>query len=66
MKTYYSKTYAVPVLREALRAWQTQDRFAEFRGRVADAIEGHSEGDHVRCRFDDERQVRLFESVMGG
>jgi hypothetical protein len=66
LSTYYSKNYAVPVLREALRAWQKQDRFYEFRGRIVDAIEGHSEGDHVRCRFDNDRQVKLFEAAMDG
>lgn len=61
----YTQVYPVSVLRARLRRWIAEQRFLEFRGRIVDAIEGHSENDKVRVRVQTARDRALFHALMG-
>ena len=61
----YVGPYTVAALREALRHWIKTGDHLEFRGRIVDAVEGHSPLDrHIRVRFDDPSEARAFRSAF--
>lgn len=60
---FYTKPYLVSYLRSLLGEWITRDVYDEFRGRIVDAIQGHSEADRVSVRLNSDQQIHDFESL---